>query len=323
MKKILRLTLLLIYLMLFLMAMTGCKAENLIDENKPTVVCTGFAQYDWVINILGEEKDSWNVIRLNDKGADMHSYQPSARDMIILNQADLVIYTGGMSEKWVMDAIADEGFMGTGYALLDNAEPICIEEEHGHKDDDEHEHEHGHTEHDHDEYDEHVWLSIENAKVYCKDIAILLDTIHTSAAYEENCNLYLNKLEKLADQYESVFNENNGVAAIFADRFPFRYLARDYGLTWYAAFPGCSAETEASFDTIKELANMVTVNEPKAVFITETGTDALARTVIENSEYSKVEILEVNSMQSISSKTETTYIEIMENNLEIIKKGLL
>ena len=302
-----------------LLAMTSCSDLNRIDENKPTVVCTGFAQYDWVLNILGEEAEAWNVIRINDKGADMHSYQPSAEDMIVISKADLLIYTGGMSEEWIVDAMESQDFQGKAYALLDHCEPICIEEENGHEghdheSGDEHEH-HGHS---HDEYDEHIWLSLENAKVFCEDIARLLNDISPASIYNENSKSYIGELESLDKSFrEALWKEERNVI-IFADRFPFRYLAADYDLEWYAAFPGCFAETEASFDTLKELSNMVKTTETTGVFVTETGDDSLAKTVIANSGEKNIQIIQVNSMQSIPKGETRGYLEIMEDNLEAL-----
>ncbi len=329
--------------LVLILAMTSCGDINRIDGNKPTVVCTGFAQYDWVLNILGDEADNWNVIRINDKGADMHSYQPSAEDMIVISKADLLIYTGGMSEEWISDAMESQDFQGESYALLEKGEPICMEENHGHDGDD-----HGHDDdigdhhgHNHDEYDEHIWLSLNNAKAFCEDITVLLDSINPSESYNENCQSYINKLEQLSQQYEKVLSckedheyiedhdhidnhdhDYGGNTIIFADRFPFRYLAEDYELAWYAAFPGCSAETEASFDTIKELSNIVNEKNTTGVFVTETGDDSLAKTVIANSGINNIEIIRVNSMQSISKSETRGYLEIMEDNLEALQEVL-
>lgn len=316
-KKLIIMALSLLLVLVLGLSMTGCSDINRIDEGKPTVVCTGFAQYDWVLNILGDEATDWNIIRINDKGADMHSYQPSAEDMIIISQADLLIYTGGMSEEWIEDAMESQNFQGTAYALLENGEPICLEEENGHEGHDHDEESHGHEGHSHDEYDEHIWLSLENAKEFCQDISTLLDSINPSETYESNCQNYIKKLDELAKQFEDLIG-----TAIFADRFPFRYLAADYGLEWYAAFPGCSAETEASFDTIKELSNIIKETHPKGIFVTETGDDSLAKTVIENSGNNDIEVIIVNSMQSIPKGETRVYIEIMEDNLEALKKGL-
>lgn len=314
-KKILILALAIV----ILLAMSSCSDLNRIDENRPTVVCTGFAQYDWVLNILGDEAGNWNVIRINDKGADMHSYQPSAEDMIIISKADVLIYTGGMSEEWIIDAMESQDFQGKAYALLDNCEPICIEDDHGHEghdheSSDEHEH-HGHS---HDEYDEHAWLSLKNTKVFCLDISKLLDEIYPSSSYDKNCKNYIDKIDELSSQF--VFEGKNNI--IFADRFPFRYLAEDFDLNWYAAFPGCSAETEASFDTLKELSNVVKEDRPAGIFVTETGDDSLAKTVIANSGEENIDIIKVNSMQSIPKGEGRGYLEIMEENLNALKKVL-
>lgn len=304
-------------LAILVVAMAGCGNVNKIDENKPTVVCTGFAQYDWVLNILGDEAGSWNVVRINDKGADMHSYQPSAEDMVIISKADVIIYTGGMSEEWIEEAIENHDFKGKSYALLENGEPICIEEEHGH-DEEDHDHANEHGGHSHDEYDEHIWLSLDNAIEFCKDIAAILDEVNPSDNYNVNCQEYIEKLQILNDQFEDAIWQGEKNIIVFADRFPFRYLAEDYDLKWYAAFPGCSAETEASFDTLKELSNIIEESEITGIFVTETADDALAKTVIANSGKKDIEIIKVHSMQSVPKGESRGYLEIMEDNLEAL-----
>lgn len=295
------------------LALSSCVNDGVrskLDDNKPTIVCTGFAQYDWVKNILGDEIDQWNLVRINEKGTDMHSYQPTAEDMVLINKCDLLIYTGGASEEWVTDAVNGSQFKGKAYALLDAGEPICLEDEHDHDDD-----HHDHHSHGAEEFDEHIWLSLDNAEDFCEDIADLLNLIKPSNSYRINCEKYTEKIEELDDKFEDAIDEDAQNIIIFADRFPFRYLADDYHLTWYAAFPGCSAETEASFDTIKELANTVKKYEASAVFVTETGSDSLAKTVISNSGNSDIDIIKVNSMQSVSRDEAKGYLEIMDDNL--------
>ncbi len=356
-KKIFTIIMLLM-IVLSMALMTACGEGDLggkLDPDKHTIVCTGYAQYDWVLNILGDKAADWNVIRINDKGADMHSYQPAAEDMIILYQCDAIIYVGGLSENWITEVVTAPGYEGVAYPLLENTEAILMEEEHDHE-------AHGaHDGHDHDseEFDEHVWLSPKNAIKFCEDIAKIAAEVdpENSEVYEANCESYIEQLEELCHKYEEAvglsyedyaadavevegeeatplssvhaMGEETAVAdshahesheskLIFADRFPFRYLARDYDLVWHAAFPGCSAETEASFDTIKELAAELKSSGVRRIFVTESGTDDLANTIIQASGCSGVEIVCVNSMQSVSADEETSYIEIMEANLEAL-----
>lgn len=316
MKQILKKSFVLTLIICMILSLSACVKEGArskLDDNKPTVVCTGFAQYDWVKNILGDEIDQWNLVRINEKGTDMHSYQPTAEDMVLINKCDLLIYTGGTSEEWITDAVNGSEFKGKAYALLDAGEPICLEDEHDHEDD-----HHDHHGHEAEEFDEHIWLSLDNAEDFCEDIAELLNSIKPSTSYEINCESYTEKIEALDERFENALGKNGQNIIIFADRFPFRYLADDYHLTWYAAFPGCSAETEASFDTIKELASTVKQYEASAVFVTETGSDSLAKTVILNSGNSDIDIVKVNSMQSVSKDEPKGYLEIMDDNFNAL-----
>ena len=146
----------------------------------------------------------------------------------------------------------------------------------------------------------------------------MLNDINPSKHYDKNCQIYTKRLQDLNDQFDGAIWEDENNEIVFADRFPFRYLAEDYGLTWYAAFPGCSAETEASFDTLKELSNKVKELDSTGIFVTETGDDSLAKTVIANSGRDDIEIIEVNSMQSVPKGETRGYLEIMEENLEAL-----
>lgn len=278
---------------------------------KPTVVCTGFAQYDWVRNLLGDEAEEWNIIRINDKGTDMHSYQPTTQDIVTITNCDLILYTGGISEEWVEDIIKDDtSFSGKVYELLEHGEIKMVEEHEGHS---------------HNEEDEHIWLSLDDAIKFCDEIAQLLSAIDEehSEEYEANCKEYERKLKDLDEKYETFISEASKKVVVFADRFPFRYLMEDYGLTYFAAFPGCSAETEASFETIVFLADKLDEYDLDYLVITEGGDESIAETVIKNSRKKDTKILRMNSMQSVSSKdTELSYIAIAESNLQVLQEAL-
>ena len=307
MKKLLNMFLCLAVIFSF----TACgQPNNLLDDDKPTIVCTGFAQYDWIKNILGEKVKDWNLIRINDKGTDMHSYQPSAEDMILISQCDLLVYTGGNSEHWIEEFVTAPGYEATVYALLNEENGILIEEDHHHEHD-------GHN-HETEEFDEHIWLSPKRAVEFCMEITDLISSIDKSNSdvYEENSSAYIEKLKTLDEAYSDALGGKKENTVIFADRFPFRYMAQDYNFTWHAAFPGCSAETEASFETITHLSEELKESGVSRLFITETGKRDLADSIIAGSGISNIDVVAVNSMQSIGKDERSTYIEIMEENLE-------
>ncbi|MBQ9960841.1 MAG: zinc ABC transporter substrate-binding protein [Firmicutes bacterium] len=314
--------------LLMALLLTGCSPTDTIISDKPTIVCTGFSQYDWVLNILGEEANNWNLIRLNEGGADMHSYQPNAKDMARIINADLIVYTGGLSEEWIVEVIEEnKNFKGEAYCLLDEGhalDEVTVEgmfsKGHGH------DHDHENTHEDHEEscqLDEHIWLSLDNAKNFCSDLAEIIGLLDKTNAktYVSNASAYILQLETLEQKYTDSLSNTNNHTLIFADRFPFLYLAEDFGLEYFAAFPGCSAETEASFDTIIFLADKLKEHKLPALLITESSQDKVAKTIIKTAGLDDTEIVRLNSLQSVTD-TETTYIGAMEKNLEVLLKVL-
>lgn len=303
-----------------LMSACGSAAESKGD--KPSVVCTGFAQYDWVRSIIGEQAGEWDIIRLNEKGADMHSFQPSAEDIITITDADLFIYTGGFSESWAEDILSPKkGFKGKAYCLLKHRETVAEDEAFICDESESHESHDSHS----DEYDEHIWLSPKRAINFCEDITEEICTIDPAGSeiYRENCSAYVEKLEAMDQEYRQVISEAPEKTLIFADRFPFRYLAEDYGLTCYAAFPGCSAETEASFETIAFLSDKLKKSGLSAVLVTEGSDKSIAETVVKNSGLKDIHILTINSMQSPAENSDgLTYMNVMDYNLGVLKIAL-
>lgn len=177
------------------------------------------------------------------------------------------------------------------------------------------------------EYDEHVWLSLKNAKVFCKAIADDLSEIDKDHAetYQKNEENYAAKLDELDQNYQKTVDEASQKTLLFGDRFPFRYMVDDYGLDYYAAFVGCSAETEASFETITFLAGKLDELGLKNVMTIEKSDQKIPKAIIENTKDKNQKILRLDSMQSATSddvKAGTTYLSVMEDNLEVLKEAL-
>ncbi|MBR6159140.1 MAG: zinc ABC transporter substrate-binding protein, partial [Lachnospiraceae bacterium] len=255
-----------------LSACGSLSAADTAGTQKMHIVTTIFPEYDWVMNILGENSASAEVTMLLDNGVDLHSYQPSAEDILNISTCDMFIYVGGESDEWVEDALKEATNKNMAIVnLLDVLGDAVKEEEmtegmqedehdheHEHEDADDHEDEDDHEHEDPDEheeeheYDEHVWLSLRNAAVLTQYISKELGRIDegNAAAYEKNAAAYIEKLKALDEQYTDAVSSGRVKTLLFGDRFPFRYLTDDYGLSYYAAFAGCSAETEASFETI-------------------------------------------------------------------------
>lgn len=320
--------------------LSGCtqtdKPENLNTDGKISVVCTTFPQYDWVRQILGNKIDDVNLIFLLDSGVDLHNYQPTVDDIVEISNCDLFIYVGGESDKWVDGALAEATnpniiVMNLLDALGDAAKTEEIiegmlfnsmEEDYGH-DDDVHENSHG----EETEYDEHVWLSLKNAEVFCSVIAEALSSLDADNAqeYKNNLAAYAEKLSTLDAEYQTAVNAASGGTLLFGDRFPFRYLVDDYGLSYYAAFPGCSAETEASFDTVIFLAEKADELNLHTIMVTESADKSIAKTIINNTTSKNQQILVLDAMQSVTAgsvQNGTTYLSIMESNLNVLKEAL-
>ena len=300
--------------------------KNNENNTKLSIVTTIFPEYDWVRQILGENQANVDLTMLLDKGVDLHSYQPSADDMVKVSKCDLFIYVGGESDTWVDDALKSAQNKNMKVInLLDVLGNSVKEEEQVEGMQAEEEEEEG--EEEGPEYDEHVWLSLKNAKTLCSSIADALCEIDSKNAdvYKKNLNEYTKNLDALDKEYQEVVNSAKYDTLVFGDRFPFRYMVDDYSLKYYAAFVGCSAETEASFETIKFLANKVDELGVTTVLTIEDPKHKIAQTVVENTKEKNQKILALNSMQSVTSddvKNGETYLNVMQSNLDVLKQAL-
>ena len=307
-------------LVLFFASCSKKEDSKATEAKKLSVVVTTFPLYDWVREIAGSALEDMDLTLLINNGVDMHSYQPSIQDIAKINQSDLFIYVGGESDAWVEDSLVENV---RALSLLETLGDKAKEEEvvEGMQED-----EHVHEEEE-VEYDEHLWLSLRNAQLLCSAITDLLCQADSknAALYTANCASYNEKLSQLDSQYKSMVEGAKRKTVLFGDRFPFRYLCDDYDITYYAAFVGCSAETEASFQTLAFLAQKLTELDLPCVFQIERGNSKLANAVIQNSGNKKATVCELNSLQSVTSRdiaAGSTYLGIMEQNLEILKKAL-
>lgn len=339
---------------LFVFSFTTAFAES---EKTLSIVCTTFPQYDWVRQILGDRASDVDLTLLLDNGVDLHSYQPTADDIIKIAQSDLFIYVGGESDGWVEDVLATAqnpnlktvNMLASVEAKEEEIVEGMQEEEHDHDHDEEFTAEDIEdrtladlapasldkegildmpTDHEHEvEYDEHVWLSLRNAETLTQTIADALGELDpdNAAVYQENAANYIVQLNELDNQYKDAVKNGQRTTILFADRFPFRYLADDYGLTYYAAFVGCSAETEASFETIAFLAKKVDELKLPVVLTIEGDNHSIAETVVFSTQEKNQQILVMNSLQSVTEKDIAdgeSYLGIMTENLEVLKEAL-
>ncbi len=315
------------------------------DEKKISVVTTIFPIYDWTREVIGENGHVQLTLLL-DSGVDLHSYQPAAADIMKISSCDLFIYVGGESDEWVRDALQEAvnpnmivinlvDAMGEDIKTEEIVEGMEHEHEDHDEDDEDHDHEDDHgvnddpdEDHDHeDEADEHVWLSLRNAKKLVDTIASAListDPAHAES-YQANAEAYNEKLTVLDQEYGQAVSEAAFQTVLFGDRFPFRYLVDDYNLSYYAAFSGCSAETEASFQTIVFLAQKADELKLPAVLTIEGMNHKIAETIINTSAAKDQKLLTLNSMQGCTMRdvqAGVTYLSIMRDNLEVLKLAL-
>lgn len=308
----------LIMILCICISLSACNRPELVDNGKISVVCAGFSAYDWVRVLCGDRISEIDLKMLGDNGADMHSYQPSVEDIARIGNCDLFIYSGGESETWVEDALKNA--VNPNIIVINMVDVIgenAIEH-------DEHE---GHDDHDEMEYDEHVWLSLKNACLIVNEIEHALEKLDSENAeyYRAKCEEYRSLLMGLDERYEEMTKNAAGNTLIFGDRFPFRYLVEDYGLDYYAAFDGCSADTEASFEIITTLAGKMDELNVNYIIVIEGSDKRLASTIKDSTKTGNKAILEVDSIQSVSKKKIDmgyTYIGAMENNLELLEKAL-
>lgn len=330
------------------------------DENKDdeiSVVTNIYPSYDWVKEIAKDTNVT--VKNLTDKGINLHNFEPSAEDITSIKNANLFVYVGGESDEWAPDAIKESPnvtAINMMEVLKDNIKPEEVvegmeDEDHDHdhdedehdedehdedEDEDEHDDEDDHDEDEHDEHhhhhhhddevemDEHVWLSLKNAKLVCNEICENLKKLSPKYAdkFDENLKAYIEKLDALDKKYSEELSNQKFDTVLFGDRFPFRYLVDDYNLKYYAAFVGCSQESEASFETIVFLANKVDELGLNSIFTLSDSDHKIAETIKENTKTKTQEIRVLNSLESVSSSDNTSYLDIMEENLDTLKVGL-
>jgi len=332
-------------MLLFLFALSGCgsplPSPSASPDTSPSassdasteplqIICTIFPQYDWVRQILGEKAGGAELTLLLNSGIDLHSYQPSIDDMAKISNCDLFIYVGGESDGWVEDALKNaQNPDRIVVNLLEELGDAAKEEERkeGMETEPEEEEEGHAAEEEGEEYDEHVWLSLKNAQIFCSVIAESLSSLDAanSQAYRDNLAAYNGQLSALDARYKAAADAAPVKTLLFGDRFPFRYLTDDYGLDYYAAFIGCSAETEASITTITFLAEKTNELALKHIMVIESSDKSIANTIIECTTSKDQTILVLDSMQSVGSgyiEAGATYLSVMESNLGVLEEAL-
>lgn len=311
---------------LALAVLTGCGAAAPAPfaaesgEEPLRVVATVFPAWDWLRELTAGQEGRVELTLLQSGGVDMHSYQPTARDLLTVQECDLLVCVGGQSDAWLERALAGtedgprvvrlvEALGQQAYTALP-ALGTQAEEDH---------------DHDHEEEaDEHVWLSVANARTLTGVLAETLAQLDPAGDYAARAAAYGEQLDALDESYRQAVEAGSRAVLLFGDRFPFAHLARDYGLTCYAAFEGCSAETEASFATVARLAAAAEENGLHTILITETSDGSLADTIAATTQ-SGLEKAVLNSMQAVSEEqieNGLTWRAVMEANREVLAAAL-
>lgn len=292
--------------LLMAVSFSACGSEKPAQTDKIKVVATIFPVYDWAREIIGDDKN-FDLTLLMDKGVDLHSFQPSAEDIRKISECDVFIYVGGESDEWVGDALKNS--QNKNIVVVNLIEILggkVLQENYN-----------GNIEND-----EHIWLSLKNAQILCDAITDALKKAAPAQieTLKKNSAAYKEKLAALDQNYREALATAQGKTLLFGDRFPFRYLADDYGLKYFAAFASCSAESEASFQTIKFLAEKVDELNLPCVMTIEGTNHKIAETIIANTAQKNQKILVLNSMQG--KVDGENYLSIMEKNLEVLREAL-
>jgi len=305
-----------IFLMINLF-LCGCSAQNIEKTQNKKIVVTIFPIYDWVMNITGDNRENFDITLLMDQGSDLHNFQPSAKDIITIKNSDLFIYVGGESDEWLEDIVRELPETTQVVCLMDVLSSRMKEEEF----------KEGMTAEEEEEeqaYDEHVWLSLTNANLSCEAIAEAIKNMDDANGdvYQKNLETYTEQLDLLDRQYREIVDSGTKNTLIFGDRFPFLYMVSDYGLDYYAAFQGCSAETEASFETVRFLAEKMDELDMHYILAIDGSDQKIAGTIIENTVNKNAEILVMESMQFVTADDQVSYIDCMKENKKVLEKVL-
>lgn len=309
------------------------------NKNTIKIVSTIFPIYDIVRNVI--PNNDYEMTLLLDSGIDIHNFSPTAKDIVKIAEADLFIHIGGESDKWVDKTIEtsknktlkrinlmDElGNMVKEEEVVEGMQDAEHEEDEAHEEGETHKEGEAHDEHEEHENDEHIWLSVRNVKEMTKVIANSLMEIdnENKDVIQKNANAFIEKLDALDKKYTNASQNKKHDTVLFGDRFPFRYLVDDYGIKYFAAFSGCSAEAEASFETVVFLSNKLDELGLTHVCALVGKEPKIANTIINASKDKNRDIVLFNSMEGITDVNDaenTNYLKIMEENLEAFIKAI-
>lgn len=314
--RIKRILCVMLAVMLITVCFCSCSSENDTkkENGKISIVTTIFPPYDFARQVAGDKAELTMLLK---PGTESHNYDPTPQDIIKIQEADLFIYVGGESDAWVDKMLSSSSKKPKKIiAMMDCVDKLeeeivdgmQAEEEHG----------------DEVEYDEHVWTSPKNAIKISKKICEELKELDKSneELYEKNTNEYSKQLSSLSNDFKTVSENGKRDTIIFGDRFPFKYFADEYHLRYYAAFPGCSSETEPSAATVAFLIDKVKDEKIPVVFTIEFSSGKIADTICESTGAKKLMMHSCHNITQEQFDSGITYIELMRNNVTVLKEAL-
>lgn len=302
----------------------GQQAQAPETDGGVNIVATVFPAYDFARQIAG---DDGNVTLLIPPGSEVHSYEPTPQDIIRIQNCDLLVCNGGESEAWLDEILGGMDREIPAVVMLDCVDALTEEVKEGmqvHEHHEHHDHDHDHDEHEDEEYDEHVWTSPVNAQLICRAISAALceaDPAHASD-YTARCTDYCAELQALDADFRSIIANAKRHTLIFADRFPVRYFVEEYGLDYFAAFPGCADDAEPSARTVAFLIDRVREEQAPAVLYIEFSNQKMADIVCEDTGCEKLLFNSCHNVTADQLRGGVTYLELMRGNLETVKEAL-
>lgn len=301
--------------------LSGCSAPAEQEEGL-SVVATIFPQYDFARQVMGGDD---NLTMLLRPGQEVHSYEPTPQDIIAIQNCDLFIYVGGESDAWIEDVLdgMDTSDMVI-LSLMDVVDPLEEDTENVLENPEEHNHEEDGTHLHEEEYDEHVWTSPKNAMLITQAICDALCEIDPDNAgqYQANTADYLTQLEELDAAFREVIGDAQRDTLFFGDRFPLLYFVREYGLNYYAAFPGCASETEPSAATVAKLIDLVREEAAPVVYQIELSNGNIARSIADSSGARVETFYTCHNITADDFNAGETYLSLMQRNVESLKEAL-
>ncbi len=302
-------------LLALILGLAGCSAPSqAADTGRLQIVASSFPVYDFARTLAGDRAD----IRLLLKpGQEVHAYDPTPQDIIAMETCDLFLYGGGESDAWIADLLEAGDIQGETFRMMDWTDLLEEEELEGADHDHDHDHEAA-------AYDEHVWTSPVNVMAIVEGLCQSLCRIDPAGAgqYQANTAAYLEQLSALDTTFREIVATAKRQVVVFGDRFPFLYFAREYGLRYQAAFPGCSAQTEPSFQTVSRLVDYVRADQIPVVFQVELSNGQIAQAIAEET---GAQVLTFHSCHNLTAEEFSqgeTYLSLMAQNAENLRKAL-